>query len=104
MYRNRKIERNKIVVMLINKGLTYTKISKIFNITRSRVKDINKVHNSEIFRNEAVKCVNCGLTACGNYNSKHFLFENDPINICMSCVEMFRGVNNFYEEESKLQK
>lgn len=94
MYRNRKIERNKIVVMLINKGLTYTKIGKIFDITRSRVKDINKVHNCQLFKDEAVKCVNCGLEAYGDFSDNQFLFGDDPINICMPCVKMFRAGDN----------
>ncbi len=90
----KKTERNSVIVMLINRGLTYAKISKIFNITTSRIKDINKATNSDELKNGFIECVNCGITSGGDVNSKYFMFGNDSLNVCMPCVKKLQTVDN----------
>lgn len=71
----KKEERNNLVLILINKGMSYRRIGKLFNISHTVVKDINKKYNKDKLSNRT--CV-----MCGRING---LIDNNHITICDNC-------------------
>lgn len=81
------IKRNDIITTLVNKGFTYEKAGKLFDLTKQSIYAINRDSKSK----HPIVCVNCKIEAYGAYNTRHFFFKNDPINICVSCVRMLKN-------------
>lgn len=81
-------KRNEIIFKLINKGFTYEKAGLLFGLSKQSVYSINK----NFIKNNVLKpiiCVNCGFETYSDIDisSEHFVFGNDPINICLICAQ-----------------
>jgi len=73
--------RNNEIVKLINKGLDYRSLSKVFDIKFPRVYRINMSYNSQKKKDEETHCVRC--------NKKSDLVLDGRIrNICKTCVKV----------------
>lgn len=76
-----KMERNNEIVNLINKGLDYRSLSKVFDIKFPRVYQINQFYNSQKKKDEQKHCVRCG-------SKTDLVLDKKIRNICKNCVKV----------------
>lgn len=76
-----RMERNNEIVNLINKGLDYRSLSKVFNIKFPRVYQINVSYNSQKKKDLETHCVRCG-------KKDNLVLEGRIRNICKTCIKV----------------
>jgi transposase len=75
-----KSERNSAIVMLINKGMSYRRIGKVFGVSHSVVQEINRKYNKKDLKR---MCVLCG--------SIDDLIDSEHITICKHCEKSIQS-------------
>lgn len=73
----KKQGRNDMVIDLINTGMSYRRIGKLFDVSHTVIKDINKKYNSDKLKEESNNCALCG------WNKD--LIDDEHITICKKC-------------------